>query len=491
MNRLAISATFLTLITTAVQAAQATDGPARPARSEPQLNAPTQGSRPGDVATDLDSHANRVLAVLSTERQIVDRALAAETKGLSRADMLAAYGRSAASSGQFRESAAAYAMLLSEFGLDHAYSQQILVRLGACLAPLDLDSVEVLQTADGPQYRPTWRMEKAASAEQVRLAIGAYELLASVATDNDQKAQALLSLGWVHRALNDWNASTAAWDRAADSARDSVVGADALWHAADNLAWTGQPAEAAKRLRRLTAEHPSDARNHTATDRMELLEAESRRTPEWIDNPVAAVEKEIVERAGRRKPNEVYRSAVQWLQSRRNPAAVIALSRWAAAQNDWPVEARLQAHYDLTNALLTKPDATDAVKAEAADVLDRIASMAPADDWALPAAIHRSRLLSELGRFEAADKTLAATEARWKGNPHWEPGVLIERMQSLVDRGDLTAAKFLHVELHQKYPDYELPAELARTLAPSRTEVADENQIHTCRNRIPSGRFRT
>lgn len=196
-----------------------------------------------------------------------------------------------------------------------------------------------------------------------------------------------------------------------------------------------------------------------------MLEAEARRTPAWVVDPVASLQKEIAERAGSRKPHEVYQSVVQWLQTRQNPAAAITVSRWAAAQGNWPVESRLQALHDLTNALLVQPDAIESAKVEAADVLGKIVSLSPTDDWAIPAAIRRSRLLSELGRFEAADKTLEDIEARWKGNLHWEPSVLIERMQSLVDRGDLTDAKSLLEELRRRYQDYEPPAELARTLA--------------------------
>lgn len=428
-----------------------------------------QPSRTGPASLGAQATSNdwlgQMLASLASERERVEASLAKERADSPRADLLAAYGRSAAASGQFRESAAAYAMFLSEFGTDHVYSEAILARLASSLAPLDLDSIEVLHTVAGPQYRPTWRMGKAASDEQLRRAVGAYELLASITKDQDQVVKALYALGWVHRALNDWSSSTAAWDRAAEIAKSSTVGADALWNAADNLAWTGHSAEAANRLRRLTTEHPGDSRIQTASDRIETLEAEARRTPAWVADPVASLQHEIAERAARRKPHEVYQSAVQWLQARQNSAAVIAVSRWAAAQDNWPVGSRLQAHYDLANALLSRSESGATAKTEAADVFGEIILLSPTDDWAIQAAIRRSRILSELGRFDAADKTLTSNEARWNNNSQWEPAVLIERIQSLVDRGDLTAARSALEDLRHRYRDYEPPTELARTLA--------------------------
>lgn len=404
-------------------------------------------------------------ADLRVECQQVDSALAREGDDTSRAELLAMYGRSAWASGEFGKSAAAYAMFLAEFGIDHPYSEQILVRLGASLAPLNLDSVDVLHTASGPEYRPMWRMGKAASVEQLQLAVGAYELLAAAAKDKQESAKALLSLGWVYRALNDWNASTAAWDRAADTAKDSVVGADALWHAADNLAWTGQPAEAVKRLRRFTTEHASDARIRAAADQIESLNAESRRTSEWLADPVASLQKEIAERAGRRRPHEVYASAVQWLQARQNTAAIITISRWATTQTDWPIQARISAHFDLVDGLLRQPPASDDAKRAAANILAKIVVLAPSDDWAVSATIRRSRLLSDLKQFDAADHALTEIGSRWKGNPQWEPSVLTERIRSLLDRDDPAAAKALQGQLLRGYPEYELPTELARTLA--------------------------
>jgi tetratricopeptide (TPR) repeat protein len=404
---------------------------------------------------------------LRAECQQVELALAGEGDKSSRAELLAMYGRSAWASGEFGQSAAAYAMFLSEFGLDHAYSERIIVHLGASLSPLDLSSVDVSHTNEGPKYQPTWRAGKAASKERLRFAAATYELLASTTNNAGEAGKAFLSLGWVYRALNDWTASTAAWDRAADAAKGSPAGAEARWHAADNLAWTNQPAAAAQRLRRLVADYPNDARIRSANDRIESLDAESRRTAQWLNDPVTSVQKEIVDRAAQRKPQEVYASVIQWLRAQRNSSAIVAVSRWAIGQADWPLESRLNAYLELADALLQQAKGSSADKREAADAFGQVVSLASKDNWAIPAAIRRSRLLSELRDFDAADKTLDESASRWKGNGQWEPRVLMERMESLIDRGNLSDASVIRDGLHRRYPDYEIPTGLASKLAPT------------------------
>lgn len=102
-------------------------------------------------------------------------------------------------------------------------------------------------------FSPQWRMGSTPQAEWIRQAIAAYKLAADLAEDDASAGRALLRIGWVCRALDDWSAATKAWDRCADDTAGTNWAADALWLAAENLSWTGQPAQAAERLRRMAA----------------------------------------------------------------------------------------------------------------------------------------------------------------------------------------------------------------------------------------------
>ncbi len=407
----------------------------------------------------------KAMTTLASDRERVERRLAADSGQAARPDLLVMYGRSAAASGQFAESAAACVMFLSECGFTHSHSEQVLSRLAASLAPLDLDSVNVLLTPEGPKYHPRWRMDKPAPEDHLRLAVGAYELLADMTKDRDQASKAIATVGWIYRALGDWDASTAAWDRVADRAKGSADAADALWKAADNLAWTGKPAEAAQRIRRLIAECPNDARRRVAEDRLEVLKAEAKRTPKWLEDPVGSLRKEISARAPRRRPHEVYASAASWLKTRGETSALIEVSRWARTQTDWPATARLACLLDLADALLQVPDATPQRKAEAADVLDEVMAIAPDDDSAISAGLRRCGLLRELGRHEESERTLTVVEDRARSSAAWLPEILRERILLLISSGNLPAARSVRDQLLKQYPDYELPPEVIKRLS--------------------------
>ncbi len=394
------------------------------------------------------------LAEFAEETAVVERELA-ETTGFVRADLLARYGRSAAASGRFDLAAAAYAMFLDEFGTEHPYSERIAMRFADCLFPFNYRQIDVVHTVAGPRLHPAWRMEFSPQPGRLRQAVRVYELAASITSDRRTKGAALLKLGWVYRVLDDWEASTVAWDRCASEAAGTKSGADALWLAAENLAWTGQPAASSERLRRMAADYPKDARSASIALRIEHLEAEARRSPDWLAEPVASLQAEIKARSAARTPSEVYRSVVKWLGRRGERAAMIAVSRWAYTQGDWPVDARVACRFELVDALVASSVAA-ADRREAAERLGEIVDLAPSDAVAVPAAIRRYRLLSELGQTDHADRVADEIAARVKGSRRWEPVVLTERIESLLERGDEDGAKAVFDALVESHPDYDV-----------------------------------
>ena len=183
------------------------------------------------------------LSAFATEIPNVEEAVGKAT-GVSREDALTMYGRSSAASGRFDVAATAYAMFLNEFGTDHPYSEKIAVRVADCLFPFKYDQVDVIHSATGPRLEPAWRMGYSPRPGHLRQAVDVLELAAPLAQDEHAKGLALLKLGWVHRALGAWDASTAAWDHCAKDVAPMKSAADALWLAAENLEWTNRPGEA-------------------------------------------------------------------------------------------------------------------------------------------------------------------------------------------------------------------------------------------------------
>ena len=385
------------------------------------------------------------------ERREIEAALATQ-KSDSRDDLLAMYGRSSAASGRFNLGAAAYGMFLDEFGTEHVYSQQIAMRLADCLAPLDLDSIDVAHTPAGPQFHPQWRMGYSPRPEHLRQAVDAYELATELASDDYDRGQGLLRLGWVHRALDNWAASTEAWDRCAESSPDSRVAVQAGWLAAENLAWTEQPKVAAERWRRLASRCPDETCSRAALDRAESLEAESRRTTGWLTDPVTSLIAEIERRAGHQAPSEVYASVVHWLERQGQESALNDIRRWVSAQDDWPALWRIEAHNALVSDMFSQSADNEATRREAADRLRQVIELAPTDDWAVPAAIRLSHLLKEMDEYEQADHTLADIQARTEGAGKWTPLILSERIGLLLDRGDRAGARVLFETLASSYP---------------------------------------
>lgn len=121
------------------------------------------------------------------------------------------------------------------------------------------------------------------------------------------------------------------------------------------------------------------------------------------------------------------------------------------------------------DALLDE-EAEEAERLEAAEVLGEVVALASDDNWAVPAALRRSRLLSELGEFELADRTWNEIAVRVEDSPAWEPEILAERIQSLLDREDRGRATAFSKTLSAKYPDHDLTKKLALSLSGTQKE---------------------
>lgn len=408
------------------------------------------------------------LADFTVEVAIVEREFA-ETAGLTLAEFLAKYGRSSMASGRFDLAAAAYAMFLDEFGLSHPYSERIAMRFADCLFPFKYDQIDVIHTAAGPRLNSAWRMGFKPRPERLQLAAHAYELTSFIVSDSHSTGAALFKLGWVHRALDNWEASTEAWDKCANKTAPTKFAANALWLAAENLVWIDQPMASVAHLRRLATEYPNDSRVPVVADRIEYLEAESRRSPDWLNNPVTSLKLEIEARSAARTPDEVYRSVEKWLGRRGERSAVITVSRWACTQNHWPIDARITCRNDLVGALLTLVE-TEVNHREAADRLGEIVDLAQNDSVAAPAAIRRYRLLNQLKLFGEADQVADEIATRVKGSRRWEPIVLSERIESLLGRGEIDRAKIMLDALAQSHPDYDVHERFDSALAHTQEE---------------------
>ncbi len=388
-----------------------------------------------------------------------------EAGGSTREDLLVMFGQSSAESGHFGQAAAACAAFLGEFGTDYVLSKRVVSLLAGSLAPLDLNQVSIGHGEDGPRFMPSWRMAKDARPELVEAAVFAYGLLAEISHDEDSKGNALLKLGWVHRALNEWEAATQAWLRCAHEAKGSKHAATALWLAAEDLAWTEKPGSAAQLLRRLVEDYPNDFRRAGAIERAGILEAEAARDDSWFVDPVASLRAEIAARQDAKRPYQVYSTSVKWLQRRRQTGALIAISRWACTQTDWPLKARAQAHLDLAAVLVSGSHCDDATRLEAATVLRDLAEIAPTPSWSVNAALRSARLWSELGRFAEADDVLARFAERRADIDPWRPLIKLERIRTLVDRQDLEGARRVRGEFKEAFPEWEIPAGVAQALA--------------------------
>lgn len=401
-------------------------------------------------------------AHLAQERQQVDEAIHDDQEH-SRDDMLVMYGKSASASGDFKGGAAAYLLFLEEFGTEHPYSPAVAIKLGDCLAPLDHRYAGISHAADGPQFKPQWRMRMTPDQTLVAAAVQAYELAAHLAPDDKSAGEALFSLGWVQRTLGDWDASASAWQRCASTTPSPQLAHRAIMGAADNLELMGRPAEAAALLRSESAVSQDEQRVALAAARANDLEFAAARDTIADSDPVSALEQEISQRSGT-PSHTVYRSFVQWLNQRGNHNGLVAVHRWARTQGDWPAEQQTLCRLELVDELLHS-GATSEAKVEAAAALAEVIDLAPQPEWAFPTALRRSKLLRELGDFAFAEQSFTKLSSDITSSPIWEPQILAERVRIMRDAENGAEADRLVHDLAARYPYYVELKELAPDLA--------------------------
>lgn len=174
------------------------------------------------------------VSAFAAECAAVEADLRADASGrYTRAELLVMLGRSSAAMGRARVAAAAYLTFLNEFGLQHEWSDRVVLRLVDSLAPLDPQRCGIGRTARGPEFVAVWKGDVAADRAQVRQAIQVCEYACAGAGDPRTKAEALLRAGWLHRLLSEWGASTQAWDRCAEAASGTPLAAQARRLAAE------------------------------------------------------------------------------------------------------------------------------------------------------------------------------------------------------------------------------------------------------------------
>ena len=226
------------------------------------------------MPTTLTPSSRPVVSIASSEFepecQQIREAIKTDTT-TPRGDLLSMYARTSEGSGEFRAAAAACALFLDEVGNNHPLAVPVAIRMGDCLAPMDLNNLEITESENGPQFRPRWRTEEKPSVEQLYQAIAAYERAIEISSDENQQAQAQVKIGWVYRALNDLEASTEILDQCAEHASHLRSGQEALYLAAVNLELTGQNQAAAERYLRLAALDPDKPWAKAAKQKAERL----------------------------------------------------------------------------------------------------------------------------------------------------------------------------------------------------------------------------
>ncbi|HEY3241711.1 MAG TPA: hypothetical protein VGM03_00025 [Phycisphaerae bacterium] len=367
--------------------------------------------------------------------------------------VLTACANSALSSAQFSDAAAACAMFLREFGTEHAYSPQMAVWLGDGLAPLDLDNTELAYTDDGPRYNPTWKAGQTADEHRLRQAVAAYELAARIATEEYNLERSLLVLGWLHRALGEWEASTEAFDRSHAAIPDYPLAREAAGLAVENLALTGYPKQAADRLRAIAARTTDFQIAQSFLARADELDAEAARSLASFADPVPALIAEIARRAGSREPQQVYRGFADWLLRAGQKQALAVVHRWACEQADWPALARVEACLNVSDAL--RSESSDSDRADAIAALQTAIELAPSTDFAAPAAIRCSRLLRDMSQYDLSEQTLADVQERAGDAPAWLAEILCERVRLRLAQGDRKGARTIYEDLATAFPHSE------------------------------------
>jgi tetratricopeptide (TPR) repeat protein len=430
-----------------------------------------ESSDPTDVdeASLLEDVIEQLATRFAAERKKIESELG-QTEGNSREVLLVSYGFSSTAKRHFETAAAACAMFLYEFGWEHPDSIRVAMKLAELLAPLDTDNVEIKHTSFGPKCKPNWARPGQRGAVQLHQAARLYELAAENAQEDRTAGSALFTAGWIYRAADDWAASTDAWDRCAEIAPNSRLAPRARWLAAENQAWTGQLPVAVARLRELAATEPDDRRAAHALQQAETWEAQARRTPEWLEDPVRSFVAELERRSASRSRTAIYRSVMIWLRQEGHEPALRKVNRWVSEQTDWPALTRIEAYNGLVRARISGDDARPGDYLKAAELLQRVIDIAPSVAWEVPAALYRVELLSKAGRPGLAAACLDEIRHRVDGLPRWEPEVLAETTRLLRDRGDYEQAAAVFETLSTVYPHHGLTEELAPTTAGAEKE---------------------
>jgi len=360
-------------------------------------------------------------------------------------------GRFLASAGQFDLAADAYEMFLDEFGSGHVNSATVYFALGRVLAPLRTSRTTVVQSADGPHLRVEWARGQSPDAARLGRARQVYRSAADLLHDPEDRAHALLQLGWIDRARDDWAASTTTWLRCADEFPQTRAAPRALWLASENEEWLRRTEKAIDALRRFVATYPNDRQLPGAVARIDELQIQIDRLARWRLEPLAALHNEIAGRPAALSEFAVFLSAHDWLEALGRAAEQRSITHWACEQSHWPAEQRWQACWLHVNALLEGGNDPSAV-AEARTLLRRIVAQKADTDLAASAALRLSVVLCE--DTEGCTAGLAVLRSAQDGaSSMWELRLLRAELNILAKqqrcddaRGRLTTAISRHPE---------------------------------------------
>lgn len=410
------------------------------------------GAAPRAAMFDLADFANEV--------REVEREVAARNPNL-RADALNMLGGTAAAAKHFDMAAAAYAMFLNEFGPNHEYSPRVAARLSEFLAPFDPrdvgDAMEWPEGEQPPQHR-------------LRQAVTACELAVHLLEDEGESGRAMLRLGALYRLLGEWDLSTGAWDQCVARLPEQPMTWAAERMAADNFGLQGNFAAAAERYTALAAKFEAGPRQNALRDHAEELQARSRRTAAWLDDPVASFKLELAERGGNRTRQVIFRDVMQWLRGEGRASARREVAEWVGAQADWPADLRIEAICTYSAILAEDHDDVPGDPVAAADAVAAAIALTGEPAQRVPLSIWRARMLNRAGQTGLADNALDALEEEVRGEGPRIVDVLAARVQMLLDRGQFTDAKTAFAALASSFPNSDQVNLLARTFDAQGTE---------------------
>lgn len=417
------------------------------------LLAMAQGSASSETSAPKESDPLDV-SRYADERAVVERIIQqGDAERYTRAERLVMAGRSAAATGNFDVSSAAYLMFLNENRNDHTWRDRILEKTIESLAPINLKSIQIQHTPNGPKYRPEWRMNAEPDPASVRQAIELCKYAAESVQSDLQAAKTFYRLGWLCRATDDWEGSTAAWDECALLAlEDQAV--RALRYAADNEWWCGRSTEAIKRLEAAEVLSKKPGILNQVQSKKRMLQLEAWRNETWNDDPVTALKNEIAVRE--ESPETIYREVVRWLERRHEPEAIAEISRWVASQSEWSPESQQYASGQLMTMLTVI--GTDASQAELIDFLLQEIKKTKDSSRKARLVIRCSQLLREGERAQEALKLVESIKQASGLKPSLKQALLIEHAQVYVLLRDAKSANRIVKQLRSMYDNKEHPA---------------------------------